>query len=89
MPHFHFDVGDTMQGPLGLCARIEADTSEEAVTRLREVMGNEMEVMANGIEYVRVYFNPDWIEAKHIDEVVDRPAMLSEIGASEDEEEEP
>ena len=35
---YHFDLGDSSPGPIGYCARVWADSREQAVERLRAVL---------------------------------------------------
>lgn len=41
---YHFNVGDSTQGPLGLCARVDATSSLSALAELREVLDNRREL---------------------------------------------
>lgn len=71
---YHFSLGDSSNGPVGFCARVNAASKKEAVAYLREVIGIEVEVfrhMLESGEYVAVYFNPDKITEDDIDEVED------------------
>src|SRR5437762_1764122 len=38
---FHFDLGNSTVGPIGMCARIRAMTRAEAVRRLKELLPEE------------------------------------------------
>lgn len=81
MPSFHFDAGDSTNGPLGLCARVTAETAEEALQLLQECLPDEMELDllphkdrgCGEIEYVNVYINPDAITVGDIDEEDEEP----------------
>lgn len=77
---FHFDMGNSAEGPIGLCARINAKTAEEAVERLREafeeIAGDLGEIELHTSwenrekgEYICIYLNSDNIEKNQIDEM--------------------
>lgn len=59
-----FDLGNSVDGPIGACIRIEALTAEEALARVRECLREEVEIddvlagRLSGTEYATVYFNP-------------------------------
>lgn len=68
---FHFNVGNSTNGPIGFCAAVTARSREEAVQLLKDGLPWEMPLMgdneAEGIEYARVYLNPDSIMVEDID----------------------
>lgn len=69
MPTYHFDIGNSSVGPIGYCARIEADDKEEAVAKLRDMVRYaSVPLMDMGNEYVRVYFNHESITVDMIDD---------------------
>lgn len=75
---FHFDVGDSTKGPIGLCARVLAHTEEEAVEILKAAMPDEVELKTfceeenkPRIEYLNLYINPNAFSTKDIDDVED------------------
>ena len=79
---FHFSVGDSTTGAIGLCARVKAETPEKAEERLREALENaECEIRLNvshasrpndaSIEYITAYVNTDFITAEDIDDEED------------------
>ena len=75
---FHFSVGDSTTGPIGLCARVTAETEEKAETILRKALENaECEIKfdvgkdALAIEYITAYVNTDFITAEDIDDEED------------------
>lgn len=70
---YHFSLGNSTKSQIGYCARVEADTKQGAVERLRNLLdeavpSNELEVRSDRGEYIAVYFNPDTLRASHIDE---------------------
>ncbi len=70
---YHFDVGNSTDGPIGYCARVWAHSKEEALSSLREELiyqGNETQIQTgrSAIEYLNVYFNEDAVQLSHIDE---------------------
>lgn len=71
MRAYHFSLGNSTSGPIGFCARIVAKSEEEALQKLRDTLPTEFTVREDykdGIEYIAVYFNPDAITVKDIDE---------------------
>lgn len=71
MPLFHFNVGNSTTGPIGYCARIEADDEEQALARLRELLPTEWEIPHPDLghdEYITAYFNGDAVKVEDIDE---------------------
>ena len=72
MPRFHFDLGDSTHGPIGLAAAVHARTEREALERLKSHLPEELSVNCgkdDGIEYVRVYFNERAVTLTAIDEI--------------------
>ena len=68
---YHFDVGNSSVGHIGFCARVLAESPEEAVAVLRELIPPEIERVCNNdprIEYADVYFNPKAFTVDDIDE---------------------
>ena len=75
---YHFDVGDSTDGPIGFCARVRAASKNEAVGILKDVVGANCDIeltrnlissQASQIEYMNVYLNADALSAADIDEV--------------------
>ena len=66
---WHFDLGNSDEGPIGYCARVWAETPEKAVGFLQASLPHEWEVMRGGIaiEYLAVYPNADAISTDNID----------------------
>jgi hypothetical protein len=86
MPNsYHFDLGDSTNGPIGFCARITADSEEEALRILTDALPPEYRIdidpEVDGVEYIAVYFNPDAIHVTDIDDEQD-------AGPDEDDEDE-
>lgn len=70
---YHFDIGNSSEGPIGLCARVTADSPEQALKLLKAALPEEIEVeLVDGddghVEYINVYLNDDFISTKDIDE---------------------
>lgn len=62
--NYHFSVGNSSEGPIGLCARVIADTPEDALAALCEALPEELLEVQNvrrcqrgQIEYINVYIN--------------------------------
>lgn len=63
---YHFDCGNSNEGPIGFSAVITAETPEEALAILKDKLPEElMAVEANELpgakDYIQVYFNSDAI----------------------------
>lgn len=71
MKSYHFDLGDSTDGPVGLCARVEARSKAEAVALLRDLLPEELPVATGHprVDYVNVYINTDAITETAIDQV--------------------
>lgn len=74
MPSYHFDVGNSDEGPIGYCARVTAESKEEAIEKLRaqlDHIGGAREIFRDwdDIEYLEVYFNSELVTVDDIDEV--------------------
>jgi hypothetical protein len=75
MKSFHFDLGNSNKGPVGFCARVRANSREEALGVLQGVLPVEHELSlgfspgpkAPAVEYITVYFNPNAVTVRNID----------------------
>lgn len=68
---FHFSVGNSSIGPIGMCSAIRANTEKEAVERLHELLPQFIPVANDSIEdgeYINIYLNPEAIQVDHIDD---------------------
>lgn len=77
---YHFDLGNSTNGAIGFCGRVQARDSKAAVSKLKYLLGllNGEYDLAKGaglkgqdedLEYLSIYFNTDAISEKDIDEV--------------------
>lgn len=73
---YHFDMGNSNEGPVGFCVEVHASSKKEAVELVRSFVesvedGLNMNPsdMDAGIQYGQVYFNAEAITEKDIDEV--------------------
>lgn len=69
MAAYHFDLGDSHPGPIGYCARVEAESPESAVEILKSRIPRESTIPIDGGErgeYIEVYFNHDAITVEQI-----------------------
>ena len=76
---FHFNVGNSTSGPIGMCCSISAATREAALNRLKRLLPPACDIhltrldqkrdSAQPDEYVRVYFNTRNIHTRDIDEI--------------------
>lgn len=70
---YHFSVGNSTTGHVGLCAVVIADTPEQAVERLKESMAEDLDAAWDHSEYVQystVYLNSEAFTVNDIDEVI-------------------
>ena len=62
---YHFDIGNSNTGPLGMCARIRATSKAEALSLFQEALGDWASVQPcdneRAVEYIHVYFNDDYV----------------------------
>ncbi len=77
MKSYHFDVGNSTAGAIGLCARVTATSKAAAVHILRDNLPEEIEAVSfceepGKIEYLNIYINPEMVTIKNID-IVDDP----------------
>ena len=76
MRDFHFSVGDSTRGAIGLCARVKAETKQDAVAKLRGALEKSvgtfdevpLRIQDADIQYVNVYISPANIHDSDIDE---------------------
>lgn len=79
MPCYHFDIGNSSEGLLGFCARVRAESKEQAVKYLQEALdefiGDTVELSVDGynkdvttIEYAHIYIGSQNIRAEDIDD---------------------
>ena len=71
---YHFDLGNSTDGPVGMCASVKARSKAEAVGLLKQLLPEEIQLgrqieSAGQIEYINVYVNPDKITMADIDDV--------------------
>jgi hypothetical protein len=73
---FHFDCGNSSQGHVGFCARVRAESPQEALAILREALPEELRVDIDDdrVEYLNVYFGESNVGKGDID-MVDDDAM--------------
>jgi hypothetical protein len=72
---YHFSCGNSTQGPVGICARVIADTKQEAIGKLRAAIENSLgafgelrlQVDAPAVQYVNVYISPENITFSDLD----------------------
>jgi hypothetical protein len=69
---YHFCLGNSTEGPVGFCARVDATSKEEAVELLKAKLPDSVMVQGSGgNEYIEVYLNNEAITTSDIDEVDD------------------
>lgn len=75
--NYHFSMGDSTDGPIGLAARITGSTKERAVKRLQRILnditGRDFEIKLDheelaSDEYISVYITSKNIALDYIDE---------------------
>lgn len=67
---YHFDCGNSTNGPVGMCARVQATSKKEAVTILNEALPETEEAQPyaheDAIEYINFYTGT--VKESHIDD---------------------
>lgn len=82
---YHFDLGNSSSGPIGFCARVTANSPEEALAALKDALPEDIQLsmawgdVARGVEYMTVYLNPAAITVDDIDEVNDLETDEEEV----------
>lgn len=68
---YHFNVGCSLPGPLGLCGRIKARGQKEALAILQEELPETIEVSSNhaAVEYIHIYTNSEALKVTDISEL--------------------
>lgn len=69
MAAYHFDLGDSHPGPIGYCARVEAESPDSAVEILKARIPPGIAIPIEGGErgeYIEIYFNQDAITVDQI-----------------------
>ena len=73
MKEYHFDLGNSNEGTIGMCAVVKANDKEEAIATLKATLPSEMNVRIDrdspetkNVEYVTIYFNLDNIKRQDI-----------------------
>lgn len=64
---YHFDLGDSNDGPIGFCARVIARCDQEALILLRERLPDSFPVR-EGRECIEIYLSPHNITVSDISE---------------------
>lgn len=68
MPTYHFTVGNSVTGPVGFQASINANFPAQALDRLKSLLpGDKHVVQSQSEEFIEVYFNPQYISIRNID----------------------
>lgn len=84
MQRYHFSLGDSNVGAVGYCAAVYAESEENALRMLKDLIPNlsgetrgwmffsEPDAeLKGGVDYVDVYFNADALTLRDIDFMVD------------------
>jgi hypothetical protein len=78
--YYHFDCGNSFEGPVGFCGGVYAKSPERALELLREAMLDDADICddslsktkrGEGVDYIRAYFNPDAVTTADIDTIDD------------------
>ena len=93
---YHFDMGNSNKGPIGMCARVRASSKAQALELLQAALPQEVNVDAEtaepgeaGIEYIEIYITADNIQTRHVDDIEPVDDEDDEIEAEEEEDDEP
>jgi hypothetical protein len=71
MKLYHVDIGNSSDGPLGLCAVVRASSKRRAVDILRERLPSVIEVKSSEVhppmdesegEYINIYINTSFVD---------------------------
>lgn len=70
---YHFNLGNSDDGPLGMCARINGSSKEDALERLKSMIPEDMEILIENPdlesgEYIAFYVNEKHISEKDVDD---------------------
>jgi hypothetical protein len=70
LKEFHFNMGNSSTGAIGICAVVQATSEEAALDILKAALPEEVPVhtIEGKVIYVEVYINPDNITLRDIDE---------------------
>ena len=71
MTEYHFDLGNSTHGPIGMCAKVRASSKEKALAILQASLPDEIEVpflSDEEIVYVQVYISANNITTADIDD---------------------
>jgi len=81
MKRYHFSVGNSTDGPVGYCASVYAESPEDALGMLSELLAGDgclghlvddrSAERQGGIDYLNVYFNPGGVGLEDIDDEED------------------
>ena len=75
MKLYHFDVGNSNDGPIGFCARVRAKSKVAALRTLTKYLRDRQSMIAldvansPDIEYLNVYFNYKALSIRDIDSI--------------------
>lgn len=75
MSSYHFSCGNSTKGTVGLCARVSAGSSTQALAKLRRALegatgaAGELPLPVDdpAIEYINVYLSPEHISTRELD----------------------
>ena len=76
MNSYHFSLGDSTVGLLGMAAEVVAQTGEEATVKLRTALESALGPLGmlrvptedSAVKYLNIYVNPTFVGAPEIDE---------------------
>jgi len=71
MNSYHFSLGNSTDGAIGFCARINARNLDHALRELqhrldKHTINREVELILSKDEYVTIYLNPDAVSVEDI-----------------------
>ena len=84
MPSYHFDCGNSSDGPIGFCGRVVAESPHEALRILQEELPESLSVDVDDdrIEYLNVYFGSENVTVTDIDTEDDTDGETSSLSAN-------
>ena len=81
----HLSLGNSTVGPVGYCARIEAENAQDAIAKLKTIL-EELDYVSGELwsgpdgQYLQVYFNASAISEEDIDGVGDASYIRDDNG---------
>lgn len=71
MPKYHFSIGNSSEGAIGLSARVTGSSREDALATLLDSLQEAHDISPDDpfVDYINVYINHEAITVEDINEV--------------------